>query len=165
MIEKPRTWKRASGCNGSETLASNDFTEKLIFHQFTPETILKAINLIFTSQSKYKKTRGIHCSILFDGSKKHIITEDIGRHNTIDKLSGLLLLDGDHFKRKILATTGRISSEMLSKAANLGAEIVISHTSPTTKAVQAANEKHITLIGYARENKFIIYTHSERINS
>ncbi len=163
-ITKPTHWKRASGCNGGETLAAVSPATRVSNLQTShPETILAAVTRLFESQTQYQQTRGIHCSILTDGEDTHIIAEDIGRHNTIDKIAGYLLLNEIHFSRKILATTGRISSEMLTKAANLGAEFVISRTSPTQNSIQSAQENGITLIGYARRNQFTIYTHPQRL--
>ncbi len=165
-VTKPTSWKRASGCNGGETLAAVIPSKKIITNQTNPpETILETVARLFESQTQYQQTRGIHCSILTDGNETHIIAEDIGRHNTIDKIAGYLLLNNYHFSQKIMATTGRISSEMLAKAANIGAEIVISRTSPTQNSIQSAQENGITLIGYARRNQFTIYTHPHRLIS
>jgi FdhD protein len=165
-VIKPNNWKRGSDCNGSLTLAHTNPIEEMRYEQTNqPETILAAVTRLFESQIQYQQTRGIHCSLLTDGHNTHIIVEDIGRHNTIDKIAGYLLLSNHHFKQKILATTGRISSEMLAKAANIGAEIVISRTSPTQNSIQSAHENGITLIGYARRNQFTIYTHPQRLIS
>jgi len=66
-------------------------------------------------------------------------------------------------ERRILITTGRISSEMLQKAVRLGASILISRTSPSSLSIELAEKWGITLIGYARRNRFNLYAHSERI--
>ncbi len=163
-VAKPKTWKRASGCNGGETLANSTPGKFCTITTYNhPETILNTIQTLFESQTEYQKTRGIHCSILTDGKNNQIIAEDIGRHNTIDKIAGYLLLNDYTFSQKIMVTTGRISSEMLAKAAHIGAEIIISRTSPTQNSIRSAAKNGITLIGYARKNQFTIYTHPERI--
>jgi FdhD protein len=64
---------------------------------------------------------------------------------------------------KILLTTGRVSSEMIQKAAKIGASIVISRTSPSSLSVQIAEREGITLIGYARRDRFTVYAHPQRI--
>jgi len=87
----------------------------------------------------------------------------VGRHNSLDKIAGLYLLQGQKFERKILLSTGRISSDMLQKAARIGAAIVISRTSPTSMSVKLAERWGITLIGYARRNRFNLYSHPDRI--
>jgi len=88
-----------------------------------------------------------------------VVMEDIGRHNTLDKISGWILNNQKSSKEFILITTGRISSEMLQKSLRIGASIVISRTSPSSLAVQMAEETGICIIGYARNNRFKIYTH------
>jgi FdhD protein len=93
------------------------------------------------------------------------VAEDIGRHNTLDKIAGWILLKGIDLSQRFLLTTGRISSEMLQKAARLSASVVISRTSPSSLSIQLADAFGITLIGYARRNRFNIYTHPRRITS
>lgn len=94
-----------------------------------------------------------------------IAAEDIGRHNTLDKIAGRYIMERINPVRKIIVTTGRISSEMIQKAGRIGAEVVISRTSPSSLSVQMADELGITLIGYARRDRFTIYTHREVILS
>jgi FdhD protein len=121
------------------------------------------INQLFESQQLYRTSGGVHTSALCDGQRIQIVAEDIGRHNTLDKIAGRCLLEGISLPRRILLTTGRISSEMLQKSARLKASIVISRTSPSSLSIELAQKWGITLIGYARRNRFNIYTHPERI--
>jgi FdhD protein len=93
----------------------------------------------------------------------YIHAEDIGRHNTIDKIAGQYLIQQPVLERKIIVTTGRISSEMLYKSARLGAAAVVSRTSPTMLSVELAAAAGITLVGYARRNQFNVYTHPEQL--
>jgi FdhD protein len=184
-VEKPGFWLRTSGCTGGMTAIQNDSPDsassgdqqeildhagladlsnldtngvKLSLHQVT-----KLIDLFLGAQTLYQQSGGVHTSGLSDGKKIRVLTEDIGRHNTLDKISGLCLLNGIHFKRRILLTTGRISSEMLQKASRLQASIVISRTSPSSLSIQMAERRGITLIGYSRRTSFRVYSHPERI--
>ena len=127
------------------------------------EEITTLVGQLIEAQDLYRKSGGVHTSILTDGTSINIVGEDIGRHNTLDKIAGKILLDRIDVKKKILLTTGRISSEMIQKASRIGASIVISRTSPSSLSVDAAHQLGITLIGYARRNQFRLYTHPERI--
>jgi FdhD protein len=106
---------------------------------------------------------GVHNSILSDGKRVVASGEDVGRHNSLDKIAGKCVLDNLNPSRRILVTTGRVSSEMIQKAARIGASVVISRTSASSLSVMLAEKWGITLIGYARRNQFIVYTHSGRV--
>lgn len=164
-VQKPRHWRRTSGCTGGTTSreeplsALSDSAEI----RFDAEQILRGMALLYQSQDLYQAARGIHSSALSDGESLLIQVEDIGRHNTLDKLAGLMLLGNLTPSRKMILTTGRISSEMLQKASRIGAQVLVSRTSPTALSVRLAERYGITLIGYARRNQFNLYTHPERI--
>lgn len=164
-VEKPDKWSRTSGCTGGVTSADPKADRPKLYNgaTLTPENVCGLITKLFEAQDLYRKTGGVHTSALSDGLNMHILAEDIGRHNTIDKISGKCLLQGIELQRRILITTGRISSEMLQKSARLGAATVISRTSPSSLSIQMAEKWGITLIGYARRNRFNVYTHPERI--
>lgn len=132
---------------------------------FPPEIILTGMDELLRQQELYRSTRGVHCSMLTDGEGISLLAEDIGRHNTLDKLAGRLLLEKPALKRRLVFTTGRISSEMLQKSARLGASTVVSRTSPTALSVRLAEEMGITIIGYARRNQFNVYTHAGRLQA
>ncbi len=93
--------------------------------------------------------------------------EDIGRHNAVDKAVGHLWLAG-HLaattgRVRILATSGRISSDVVLKAARAGFPVVVSHGAPTTMAVQLARELGLAVVGFARGKRLNVYTHGERV--
>lgn len=167
--EKPSQWRRTSGCTGGVTSVNTNSVVRKIQPQneasITPNQVSKLINALFESQEIYHQVGGIHTSALSDGEKMLIVAEDIGRHNTLDKIAGRCLLEHLEFSRRILLTTGRISSEMIQKAARLRATFVISRTSPSSLSIQMAERGGITLIGYARHTSFRVYTHPERILS
>jgi FdhD protein len=118
---------------------------------------------LYTAQATYSETGGVHCSGLSDGERIVMLSEDIGRHNTLDKLAGRCLLEHDVMAGSILLTTGRISSEMALKAARMEVPILISRSVPTSLAVERADRWGLTLIGYARRDRFIVYTHPWRL--
>jgi FdhD protein len=129
----------------------------------SPEMVGHLVSQLFESQKLYRVSGGVHTSALTDGKRLLVVAEDIGRHNTLDKIAGHCLLQNINPRRKIILTTGRISSEMLQKSARLKAGIVISRTSPSSMSIDLAQKWGITLIGYAHRNRFNIYTHPERI--
>ena len=119
--------------------------------------------MLFESQALYRETGGVHTSALSDGEKVLLSAEDIGRHNTLDKIAGLCLMQNMFPEKRILITTGRISSEMLQKAARLQVPILISRTSPSSLSIEMAERYGITLIGYARKHRFNVYSSGERV--
>lgn len=164
-IEEPKDWWRTSGCTGGFTSVRAPQEVKPILNGglISPQAIIRMVSDLFEKQQIYKQVGGVHTSILSDGTNSIIMAEDIGRHNTLDKIAGRYILERANLEKKILITTGRVSSEMLQKAARISASIVISRTSPSSLSIKMADEWGITLIGYARRDKFNIYTHPERI--
>ena len=166
-VEQPVSWRRTSGCTGGVTgvdlLAKPNVSLSGSRLEVQPEAIGDLVEQLFESQSLYRETGGVHTSALSDGRKILLATEDIGRHNTLDKIAGLCLMNGVGSQNRILITTGRISSEMLQKAARLGVPILISRTSPSSLSIEMAERYGITLIGYARRHRFNVYSNAERL--
>lgn len=163
-VTKPLHWRRTSGCTGGATSTGEKDTPHPIVEKdfLPPDLVLEGMDDLLRQQELYRSTRGVHCSMLTDGEGTTLLAEDIGRHNTLDKLAGRLLLEVPRLKRRMVFTTGRISSEMLQKSARMGASAVISRTSPTALSVRLADEMGITVIGYARRTQFNVYTHAWR---
>lgn len=164
---KPSDWMRTSGCTGGTTSITSTNVHSIKKRELNfPATIVGKLLGIFTSkQNLYQATGGIHSSALSDGKKIDAIYEDIGRHNTLDKLAGWCLTENGENSPPIIITTGRITSEMLQKSHRIGASIVISRTSPTSLSIAMAENMDITLIGYARRNQFKVYSHTRRITN
>ncbi len=167
--EQPQSWRRTSGCTGGVTavdaLARVDVSFSGDQPQVAAEAIGHMVDMLFESQELYRETGGVHTSALSDGERIVCAAEDIGRHNTLDKIAGLCLMKDTWPTTRILMTTGRISSEMLQKAARIGAPVLISRTSPSSLSIEMAERYGITLIGYARRDRFNVYSNSQRIQS
>jgi len=165
-IERPTTWRRTSGCTGGMTSADLQslFAAPPLHTPLSPDQLLHFMGMLYESQSLYKEMGGVHTSVLCDGRSVVLQAEDVGRHNTLDKLAGRMLLGGFHVTPLMVLTTGRISSEMLQKAARMGASLVASRTSPTSLSVRLADLWNMTLIGYARRDQFTVYAHPENIS-
>jgi FdhD protein len=166
-VEQPKSWRRTSGCSGGltavETLARVDISLNRDEPVFTPDAIIDLVELLFDAQELYRETGGVHTSVLSDGRKIVCSAEDIGRHNTLDKIAGMCVMNGIFPEPRVLMSTGRISSEMLQKAARLRAPILISRTSPSSLSIEMAELYGITLIGYARRHRFNVYSNKQRI--
>ena len=165
--EQPSNWRRTSGCTGGVTavdlLAKPNVSLSGNRLKVQPEAIGDLVGMLFESQSLYRDTGGVHTSALSDGEKVILSAEDIGRHNTLDKIAGLCLMKNNYPEKRILITTGRISSEMLQKAARMDVPILISRTSPSSLSIEMAERYGITLVGYARKHRFNVYSNPQRI--
>ncbi len=153
-----------SGCGGgvSFNLQTGKVESKT---SILPEQALHLMRQLLENALAYKLSGGIHTSAVSDSDVILAMAEDIGRHNTLDKLMGECLLRKITTRDKILLTSGRVSSEMLRKAAKMQTPIIISLTSPTEQAILLALQSGITLIGYARGSRFTAYSHSERLQA
>ncbi len=115
------------------------------------------------SAALYRASRGVHTSALADTGQILVLAEDVGRHNTLDKIRGECLLQGRSTRDHLLLTSGRISTEMITKARKMHIPMVVSRTSPTTTSVRLARAWNMTLIGYARAPRLRVYAGAERV--
>jgi len=129
----------------------------------TPESLFSAMEALARSSESYRGSGGIHSAGAWDGERLLPFAEDIGRHNTLDRIAGEALLGGIDLSGRVLVTSGRVSSEMAAKAGSLGISVIASRTSPTDLAVRICGELGITLVGYVRGRRFNVYTHPSRI--
>ncbi|SDH04331.1 FdhD protein [Alteribacillus persepolensis] len=113
----------------------------------------------------FKQTGGVHNAAICTPHELLISRADIGRHNALDKLYGYCLLKRISVRDKILVFSGRLSSEVLTKAAKIGVGIVLSKSAPTDLAVKLADDLNITAVGFIRGTSFNIYSHPHRIVS
>lgn len=145
-------------------------TECTIYDKVKPftvsaETIYTLPEKLRAQQSAFDETGGIHAAALFDLAGNIImVREDVGRHNALDKLIGAALNGGMiPLQQHILLLSGRASFELVQKATMAGLKVIVSVGAPSSLAVQTADEFGITLIGFAKRDKFNIYCNSEII--
>jgi FdhD protein len=152
-----------SGCGGSISLID---TEKLpkIRSDYTISTadIQNALRTVLTSEL-HAKTGGIHIVALMDHQKILVVSEDIGRHNALDRVIGYALRNNIDLSRTWVIVSGRISSEMVRKCLIAGIPIIVSRGATTTLAVETAEKTGLTLAGFARGGKMVVYTHTRRV--
>ena len=133
----------------------------------SPDLVTSLPNKLRDAQKIFSSTGGLHAAALFDARGEVIATrEDVGRHNALDKLVGWGLLDGRvPLNEHVVMVSGRSSFEIAQKAATAGIPIVCSVSAPSSLAIDVAKEFGITLIGFLRNDRFNVYTGSERVAS
>jgi FdhD protein len=111
----------------------------------------------------YRITHGVHSAALCDADNMLVFSEDIGRHNAIDKIFGECLLNDIRVDNRLIITTGRVSSEILIKVARRNIPVLISKSTPTDLAVKLADDLGLTLIGFVRGRRMNCYTNCRRV--
>lgn len=111
----------------------------------------------------FQNTGGVHSGAIGRNGEVIYSAYDIGRHNVFDKLYGHAFQTGQSLAECVLFFSGRVSSEILLKVAKMGSPILIARSAPTELALQLAQDLHITVVGFARGDRFNIYTYPERI--
>lgn len=168
-----RTRSMTSGCGRGITYVDPRVDE--LFRPVGHTVLLEAGSLweriaaFNRSSALYREVGGVH-SCQFDGSQGAVLSEDIGRHNCVDRIAGVLL------KRQAerggsglpgaggqILSSGRVSTEILTKCVRLGVEVVISRSAPTASALRLAADFGLTVVGYARGGRAVVYAGAERI--
>jgi FdhD protein len=129
------------------------------------ELLVQMPDALRSSQDVFQRTGGLHAAALFDArGKLLVLREDIGRHNAVDKVIGWALLEGRvPLSDSVLLVSGRGGFEIVQKAIVAGVPVVASVSAPSSLAVQLARELHLTLIGFLRGRRFVIYAGEERM--
>ncbi len=148
-----------SGCGGGITFRIDPrlFPRVASGLRVSPSDLSGRMRDLLREAVHYHASRGIHGAALADRDRVLLVAEDVGRHNAVDKLMGLALQRGMATTDRILLSTGRVSSEMLLKAARMSVPIVASRTSPTEMAVALAEQLGVTIIGYLRGDSLNLY--------
>lgn len=131
----------------------------------SPELLCRLPDALRAGQKIFGRTGGLHAAGLFDASG-HLVAqrEDVGRHNAVDKIIGWALREGRlPLSSCILMISGRGGFEIVQKAAVAGVPLVASVSAPSSLAVQFAREIGMTLIGFLRDRRFVVYSAGERL--
>jgi FdhD protein len=128
--------------------------------------ILALPDLLRAAQRAFEETGGLHAAGLFSPAGELLaLREDVGRHNALDKLVGSQLLAGAlPLHDRILMVSGRVSFEIVQKAAVAGVPILCAVSAPSDLAIEAADRLGVTLVGFLRGDGFNVYAHDERID-
>jgi FdhD protein len=160
----------ASSC-GICGKASIDSVRARVMHppnsdfRLDPEVLVKLPDELRASQAVFGRTGGLHAAALFDArGKLLVLREDIGRHNAVDKVVGWAMLENRMpLKDVVMLVSGRGGFEIIQKAIVAGLPVVASVSAPSSLAVQLAREMNLTLIGFLRGRRFVVYAGDDRL--
>ena len=156
---------RTSGCVGIKQ--QYEKIDKVIESdvKITPNIFFKAHEKMNRLSKIWKLSGGAHMAGLFYPDGTHLsYAEDIGRHNTIDKIIGEATINRIDMSKCFVITSGRLSAAMISKLVRAGVPIVVSISAPTVQGLEIAEKAHMTVVGFSRDPFFNIYTFSDRID-
>lgn len=166
LYNRVNSYVHVNSSKGYNTAGSNTpvyYTDSEV--AFSAQHVLDLVNELDEASLTFKRTGGVHSAAIGDQSKMLARFEDISRHNAVDKIIGHAFLNQISLKNKCLVLSGRIASEILLKAAHNQIPIILSRSAPTLKSIEMAEDLGITVIGFARGQRFNLYTHSQRIVS
>jgi FdhD protein len=126
------------------------------------ETLFGLLNKVRLHESIYKESGAVHGCALAQGSEILTFVEDVGRHNAVDAIAGWMWLEGVDGGDKIFYTTGRLTSEMVIKAAQMGIPFLVSRSGLTKMGHEIAAKVGITMIGRAVNRRYLVFTGGER---
>ncbi|MBI4317218.1 MAG: formate dehydrogenase accessory sulfurtransferase FdhD [Chloroflexi bacterium] len=165
LPELPTRRVLTTGCGGGVAFAIDSLGLPKVQSDLVvaPSHVQSLMKKLHERATLYRQCGGVHTSALCDPEDILVAAEDVGRHNTLDKIQGACMLLDVPTRDRILLTTGRLSSEMLVKAARMQVPIVVSRSAATDRATRLADQLGITLVGYARGERMLVYSHSYRL--
>jgi FdhD protein len=133
--------------------------------RFSEDWIHQRVAALRSQQANFAESGGVHAAALWGATgESAIVREDVGRHNAVDKVVGRCALDaGLPARGRALVVSGRASFELVQKAVVAQIPLFVSVSAPSSLAVAAARAGHLTLVGFAREQRFNVYTGHERL--
>ena len=155
-----------SGC-GQGTVFGNMMEQldniKFDHHEFKQSTIYALLDNIRKENEVYKRAGGVHGCALCLNSEQLIFVEDVGRHNAVDTICGLMWLNDISGEDKTFYTTGRLTSEMVIKVAQMGVPILLSRSGITHMGLSLAQKIGVTLIARAKRKHFLIFNGADKV--
>ncbi len=169
-LKKEQLYRRktiSSGCGQGVTFTSVQDLSSIPMNRtslnISSELVRRLLHEFKDLSDLYAATGGVHSAALAEDSRIIMFSEDLGRHNAVDKLIGKAFIAGIPMNNKILISSGRVSGEIMTKVIRSRIPVLISRASPTCMSVSYAEDHGITLIGFARGSRMNIYTHPWRI--
>lgn len=136
---------------------------KLPAAQLEQTTLYALVNAIRVQESTYKSAGSVHAGALFQGQDMLMFVEDVGRHNAVDTIAGWMGMNDLTGHDKVFYTTGRLTSEMVIKSAQMGIPIAVSRSGITQMGLEVAQKVGLCAIGRATNKRFLCFTAPERL--
>ncbi len=169
IVSKPFARLIVSACGGvgyrslSELLDTIEL-EPLSFWQIEAKKVLEYVKRLNVLDSAFRKTGGVHVAALFErGGILVALAEDVGRHNAVDKVIGMAALKRVNLDQCLLVLSGRLTGDVVLKAARSGVPVVASLAAAIDSGVYVAEKTGVTLLGFVRGSRMNVYVNSERI--
>ena len=168
ILQRQRNLTGRTGCG----LCGVESVEEAIRHpaavregvRVTSAEIHAELEKLHTQQPVNLRTGSVHAAAwALPGKGIQLIREDVGRHNALDKVIGALVRAGTDLSQGYLIITSRASYEMVQKAATVGVSLIVAVSAPTALAIDLAVETGVTLIGFARADRHVVYTNPQRL--
>lgn len=166
ILEKIEKKTVTTGC-GQGTIfgdIQNDFDSLVLSEsaKLTQTTLISIINIIRTHESIYKKAGSVHGCALFEKDKMILFVEDVGRHNAVDSIAGMMWLERLKGEKLVFYTTGRLTSEMVIKGAQMGIPFLLSRSGVTQMGVEMARKVDLALFGRCSGKHFLLFSGFKR---
>jgi FdhD protein len=168
-LSKPFTRLIVSACGGVNYRSLSDLLGSLELRplskgKISARTVLECVRRLNALADTFKKTGGVHVAALFkNGGELVVYAEDVGRHNAVDKAIGATSLSCQGLSKCFLALSGRLTGDIVLKAARTGIPVVASLAAAVDSGVEVAVKTGVTLVGLARGNRMNVYAHPDRI--
>lgn len=158
----------ASGCGqgpGDRLSGEITYRNSGIDARIEPADIINCMNDFLHLSNHHKLTRGVHSAALYDLAWRQIyFSDEIGRHNAIDKIAGYAFINRISLQDKMIFSTGRLSSEIISKGLTSGILGVLSKSAPTSLSVAMAKKFNLLLVGKITRSQFVIFSGRDKLN-
>ena len=168
LKERRRNLAGRTGCGlcGTESLEQVTRCKTVVSHRhhFTEAAILNGMHAMQNLQPMQKQSGATHAAAWMSAQGQiECVREDVGRHNALDKLIGVMAEQKQDFTAGVLLITSRASYEMVQKAAIMNVGVIAAISAPTSFAVELAEQTEVTLMGFMRDQTYVVYTHADRV--
>lgn len=153
----------SSGCGGGGSSTALALPKAATGSTFRPDDVSDRMKDLQHASTIFRETGGVHAAAVTDGRTLSAFAEDLGRHNAVDKSIGRCLFEGIPLAERALLTTGRLSADILAKAARVHLPVVVSRGAATSRAVELAAAAEVAAVGFARGREMNVYSAAWRL--